>query len=166
MRVEAGGTVDELNAVTGFARSICEDTEVCELVKVIQRELFTVGSSLATLPNGKKLPPKITDEMVDVLTEHVHRIESIEGLLFDWSLPGEHTVSAAFDMARTVCRRAERHIVHLIESGEQIDSNILPYISRLSDMLWLLGRLVELRAGVDAGLRDDTNKKARWSRAW
>ena len=166
LRVETYGTIDELNSVMGFARSICEDAEVAELVKSIQRELFTVGSSLATPPESKKSPPDVTPEMVEVLTEHVHRIENIEGMLFDWSIAGEHTVSAAFDMARTVCRRAERHLVNLIDSGEEVNSNILPYLNRLSDLLWLLGRLVELRAGVDASLRDDTQKKARWSRAW
>jgi cob(I)alamin adenosyltransferase len=166
LRVETYGTIDELNSVMGFARSICEDAEVHDLVKSIQRELFAVGSSLATPPESKKSPPDVTPEMVEALTEHVHRIENIEGMLFDWSIAGEHTVSAAFDMARTVCRRAERHLVKFIESGEEINPNILPYLNRLSDLLWLLGRLVELRAGVDASLRDETQKKARWSRAW
>jgi len=166
LRVETYGTIDELNSVMGFARSICEEAEVAELVKSIQRELFAVGSSLATQPESKKSPPLMTPEMVEALTEQVHRIENLEGMLFDWSIAGEHTVSAAFDMARTVCRRAERHLVQLIESGEEVDPNILPYLNRLSDLLWLLGRLVELRAGVNASLRDETQKKARWSKAW
>jgi cob(I)alamin adenosyltransferase len=154
-RVEAYGTIDELNSVMGFARSICEDAEVCELVKNIQRELFVVGSSLATAPDSQKRPSSVTTEMVDALTAQVHQIENTEEILFDWSLPGEHKVSAAFDMARTVCRRAERNIVCLTESGEQIEPNILPYVNRLSDLLWLLGRLLELRAGVNGRLRDD-----------
>lgn len=167
LRVETYGTIDELNSVMGFARSICEDTEVNDLVKSIQRELFAVGSSLATPSESKKSPPQVTAEMVEVLTEHVHRIENLEGMLFDWSIAGEHTVSAAFDMARTVCRRAERLMVQLIESGEEVNPNILPYLNRLSDLLWLLGRLVELRAGINASLRDSTSqKKTRWSRAW
>jgi cob(I)alamin adenosyltransferase len=165
LRVETYGTIDELNSVMGFARSICEDTQVRDLVKFIQRELFTVGSSLATPPESKKSPPDVTPEMVETLTEHVHRLENIEGMLFDWSIAGEHTVSAAFDMARTVCRRAERLMVRLIEAGEKVNSNILPYLNRLSDLLWLLGRLVELRAGINASLRDDTQKKAHWSKA-
>jgi cob(I)alamin adenosyltransferase len=166
LRVETYGTIDELNSVMGFARSICEDSEVHDLVKSIQRELFAVGSSLATPPESKKSPPQVTPEMVEALTAHVHRIENMEGMLFDWSIAGEHTASAAFDMARTVCRRAERHLVQFIESGEEVNPNILPYLNRLSDLLWLFGRLVELRAGINASLRDDTQKKARWSRAW
>ncbi len=148
LRIEAGGTIDELNSVMGLARSFCDDAEVCQLLKTIQRELFIIGSSLATLPHSQKQASPITSDRVDALTAHVHRIEKIKGIVFDWILPGEHTTSATFDMARTVCRRAERCIVRLTESGEKIDSNILPYINRLSDMLWLIGRLVELRAGV------------------
>jgi cob(I)alamin adenosyltransferase len=107
LRVETYGTIDELNSVLGFARSICADTEVCEIVKVIQREIFTMISSLATPANSLKKPAPITTEMVDALTAHVHRIEKIDGILLDWSLPGEHNVSAAFEMARTVCRRTD-----------------------------------------------------------
>jgi len=154
LRVEVYGTIDELNSVMGFARSICEDVEVSETVKAIQRELFVLGASLATQPDSQKQSAKITPQMVDTLTAHVHRLEQKDGIFFEWALPGEHQVSAAFDMARTVCRRAERLIVHLIEFGEPVDPNILPYMNRLSDLLWLLGRLVELRAGVDGRLRD------------
>jgi len=79
---------------------------------------------------------------------------------------GEHPASAAFDVARTVCRRAERQVVRLIESGEPVNPQVLAYLNRLSDLLWLLGRLVEKQAGVSAQLRDDTKPGAKWSRAW
>jgi len=143
LRLEAGGTIDELNSSMGFARSICEDTQICDLVKTIQRELFIVGSSLATPPTSKKSPPNITTDMVETLTKHVQHIETTQNISFKWSLPGENNITAAFDVARTVCRRAERIIVRLRESGEQIDSNILPYVNRLSDLLWLVGRSLE-----------------------
>jgi cob(I)alamin adenosyltransferase len=104
--------------------------------------------------------------MVDALTAHVHRIEATDGILADWSLPGEHPASAAFDVARTVCRRAERQVVRLIESGEPVNPQILAYLNRLSDLLWLLGRFVEKQAGVDARLRDSQAPGAKWSRAW
>lgn len=164
--VEAYGTIDELNSVMGFARSICEDAEVRDLTKAIQRELFAVGSAVATAPQGAKKPPAVTAEMVEDLTEHVHRIENTEGILADWSIPGEHAAAAAFDMARTICRRAERCVVRLAETGEEVDPQIIAYINRLSDLLWLFGRLLELRAGVDAHLRDEAHKGPRWSRAW
>jgi cob(I)alamin adenosyltransferase len=166
LRVETYGTVDELNSVLGFARSICEDKEIAELTKSIQKELFHVGSALATHPQSRKKEPPVSQEMVDSLTDHVHRIETMEGVLSDWSLPGEHTAAAAYDVARTVCRRAERSVVRLVESGEEVDAVVVVYLNRLSDLLWLFGRLLELRAGVSAQLRDDQHKGPRWSRAW
>ncbi|MBA3713569.1 MAG: ATP:cob(I)alamin adenosyltransferase, partial [Pyrinomonadaceae bacterium] len=69
-------------------------------------------------------------------------------------------------IARTVCRRAERHVVRLAEAGEDTGPNVIAYLNRLSDLLWLLGRLLELRAGVDAKLRDTEHEGPRWSRAW
>src|SRR6185295_10750345 len=114
-RVEAYGTIDELISSMGFARSICADDEIRALTKDIQKELFKVGSAIATPPEGSKKPPEITDAMVDALTGQVHRIEAVEGILADWSIPGEHTEAAAFDVARTVCRRAERLTVAVRE---------------------------------------------------
>ncbi len=166
LRVEAYGTVDELNTFMGLARVMNDDAEVKDLVKTLQRELFKVGSALATAPNGRKPEPAITIEMVDALTAHVHRIEATDGILADWSIPGEHAASAAFDVARTVCRRGERQVVRLIESGEPVNPHVLAYLNRLSDLLWLLGRLVEKQAGVSAQLRDETKPGAKWSRAW
>src|SRR5260221_4986823 len=166
LRVEAYGTVDELNTFMGLARVMNDDPEVKELVKALQRELFKVGSALATAPNGRKPEPTITSEMVDALTAHVHRSEATDGILADWSLPGEHPASAVFDVARTVCRRAERQVVRLIESGEPVNPQVLAYLNRLSDLLWLLGRLVEKQAGVNAKLRRETKPGARGWGGW
>ncbi len=167
LRVEAYGTVDELNSALGFARSICEDAELRELTLAIQRELFQVGSALATPPESVKAQVPVTPEMVDRLTIEVHRIEAIEGVLSDWSLPGASTPAAAFDVARTICRRAERGVVRLIETGEQTAPAVLPYLNRLSDLLWLVGRKIERDAGVSGSLRRMTGKEGnRWSRAW
>jgi len=163
-RVEAYGTIDELISTMGFARSICGDGEIPAIAKRIQRELFKVGSAVATPPESRKPVPVIEDELVDALTAEVHRIEAIEGVLGDWSIPGEDPCSAAFDVARTVCRRAERLIVGLVESGIALQPNVLRYLNRLSDLLWLFGRLIEQRTGKDARLR--TEPGARWSRAW
>ncbi len=166
LRVESYGTIDELNSVMGFARSICDAAEVRDITKHIQRELFAVSGSIANPQSSQKEPPYVTPEMVESLTAHVHRIESTEGILSDWSLPGDHTAAAAYDIARTVCRRAERHVVRLAEAGEDTGPNVIAYLNRLSDLLWLLGRLLELRAGVDAKLRDTEHEGPRWSRAW
>ncbi len=163
MRVEAYGTVDELNSSMGFARSICDDAEVRELTKSIQRELFALGSALATPPDHSE--NEITAAMLRRLTAEVHRIEAIEGILGDWTIPGEHPAAAAFDMARTVCRRAERCVIRLAET-EGATPNAMAYLNRLSDLLWLCGRLIEVRAGIDSRLRGGDNDGRRWSRAW
>jgi cob(I)alamin adenosyltransferase len=167
LRVEAYGTVDELGAAMGFARAICEDAEVRELTKAIQRELFTVAGAIASPAGGEEsMTTYVTPEMVEALTGHVNRIEATEGILSDWSLPGDHAAAAAFDVARTVCRRAERCVVRLTESGVEINPHVVAYLNRLSDLLWLFGRLLELRAGVNTRLRDDEHEGPRWSRAW
>src|SRR5581483_1447021 len=139
---------------------------ITTLTKSIQKELFQVGAALATPPEARKHEPPVTQEMVDALTSHVHRIEAIEGILADWSVPGEQPAASAYDLARTICRRAERCVVRLIEAEESVNPHVLMYLNRLSDLLWLFGRLLELRAGQDASLRDDAHKGPRWSRAW
>jgi len=113
LRVESYGSVDELNTVLGFARSICQNQEIATWTETIQRTLFRVGSALATPPESKKQPPIVSTEDIDMLTDLVHKIEATEGILSDWSLPGAHTESAAYEMARTVCRRAERAAVKM-----------------------------------------------------
>ncbi|WP_179581383.1 cob(I)yrinic acid a,c-diamide adenosyltransferase [Tunturiibacter gelidoferens] len=166
LRVEAYGTVDELNSTLGFARSICTNKEIHDWTETIQRTLFRVGSALATPPESKKSPPSVLTEDVDMLTNLVHQIEATEGILSDWSLPGAHTESAAFEVARTVCRRAERNAVRLANSGVEFKPEILSYLNRLSDVIWLFGRLIEVKAGVDARLRSGDTAGPKWSRAW
>ena len=165
-RVECYGTIDELISQMGFARSICQDAEVSEKVKAIQRELYKVGSAIATPPESKKTPPEITPAMVDALEAEVHKIEAEPGVLADWSLPGGSPDSAALDVARTVCRRAERLASSLMEAGVIQNPSILAYLNRLSDLLWLFGRLIEARRGVDSTLRTEEKTGPRWSRAW
>ncbi len=166
LRVEAYGTVDELNTVLGFARSICQNKEVAAWTEEIQRTLFRVGSALATPPESRKQPPVISVEDVDKLTDLVHKIEAMEGILGDWSLPGAHTESAAFEVARTVCRRAERCAVRFVEHDGMVQPEVIAYLNRLSDLIWLFGRLIELNAGIDARLREGDKQGPKWSRAW
>lgn len=166
LRVESYGSVDELNSFLGFARSICRHKDIPQWTETIQRTLFRLGSALATPAEGVKKAPAITGSDVEFLTQLVYQIEATEGLLSDWSLPGAHTEAAAYEVTRTVCRRAERAVIRLQESGEPVDSHILAYLNRLSDLLWLFGRLLELEAGVDSRLRDEEHPGNRWSRAW
>src|SRR3954469_21542998 len=124
-RVECYGTIDELISQLGFARSITAIPEVKDLAKEIQRELFKVGSAIGTAPESRKPAPEITAAMVDALGAEVLRIEAMPGILNDWSVPGELPGSAAFDGARTVCRRVERLAVALHEAGDLPNLQIL-----------------------------------------
>jgi cob(I)alamin adenosyltransferase len=166
-RVETYGTIDELISSLGFARSICEDAETAALTKSIQQDLFKIGSALATPAESPKPPVQIEQALVDRLTTEVHRIEAIDGILADWSIPGEHRAAAAFDVARTICRRAERALVRLQEGGVAVQPAVLAYVNRLSDLVWLFGRKLEHDAGVSSSLRDATGKAGNpFSRAW
>jgi cob(I)alamin adenosyltransferase len=170
LRVESYGTIDELNTFLGFARSICSHEDIAGWTEKIQRILFRVGSALATPPESRKKQPIISTEDVDFLTDLVHDIEATEGILADWSLPGANTQSAAYEMARTVCRRAERLAVRFNETSEPdiplVVPEVLAFLNRLSDAIWLFGRLIEHRAGIDARLRTDETAGPKFSRAW
>ena len=166
LRVETYGTVDELNTVLGFARSICSNQEIAGWTESIQRTLFRLGSALATPPDSRKQPPLMTTDDVDFLTGLVHQMEATPGILGDWSLPGAHRESAAYEVARTVCRRTERLVIRFREAGEAVQPEIIAYLNRLSDAIWLFGRLIEHNAGIDARLRPDDKGGPSWSRAW
>ncbi|MCX6606279.1 MAG: cob(I)yrinic acid a,c-diamide adenosyltransferase [Acidobacteria bacterium] len=165
-RVESFGTLDELISMMGLARAICPNEDLKAATKRIQKELFKVASAISTPPESPKGIPVVEDAMVDALTAHVHLIEAIPGMLDDWTLPGEDAASATFDVARTICRRAERLVVGLIEGGLVVQPNVVRYLNRLSDLLWLFGRQIEKEAGKDARLRDEATPGPKWSRAW
>jgi cob(I)alamin adenosyltransferase len=167
IRVEAYGTIDELVSSLGVARSTCDDGELTALTKSIQQDLFKIGSSLAT-PNESPKPQVVVEAaLAERLTNEVHRLEAVDGILVDWSLPGEHRSAAQFDLARAICRRAERAIVRLQESGATIQPSIVIYINRLSDLLWLCARKLERDAHINGSLRDATGKAGNgFSRAW
>ena len=168
LRVEAYGTVDELNAVLGWARSMCTHEEIRGWTEAIQRTLFRVGGALSvdTRAQQEERRPStvVSGDDVALLTGLVERIDSIDGILADRSLPSAHRESAAFEGARTVCRRAERCAVRLADAGEAVLPEAVQYLNRLSDLLWLFGRLIEHEAGIDARLR--AGDGASWSRAW
>ena len=165
LRVEAYGTVDELGACLGFARSICSQEDVKGWTEAIQRDLFRVGAALATPAEARK-DSYIFQVDVDRLTDLVHEIEATPKILADWSLAGANTESAAYEVARTVCRRAERIAVRFGEETSDVPPEAISYLNRLSDLIWLFGRLIEVRAGVDSRLRDDGKTGPNFSRAW
>lgn len=161
-RVEAYGTVDELIAQIGLARGLCHHEEAAAIAKAVQRDLFGVAEALVC----DEAPKAVDPARIEDLTRHIHRIEQQDGILIDWAIGGEHAGAAAFDVARTVCRRAERVAVRLRDGGASVHTSVIAFLNRLADLLWLLGRLVERDAGVDASLRRPGHSGNRWSKAW
>lgn len=150
-RVEAYGCVDELNAVIGAARSFLEDAEVDAVLAQVQESLFVVGSDLATpfQEGGRSaaVVPRITPECVNELQAIIDRYQARLPRLNKFILPGGHRAAAFLHLARTVCRRAERRVVTLADQ-EPINDQVLAYLNRLSDLLFVLARVVNHRAGI------------------
>jgi cob(I)alamin adenosyltransferase len=161
-RLEAVGTIDELGSFLGLARATAAADEVAPRVAALQRELFLLGCELATPPSERgRLKTRLQPEHLAGVEAQVAEIEALEGLLDDWALPGATAVGAALDVARAVCRRAERRVQALYESGEEDHPLLRPYLNRLSDLLWLYGRWYELRHGVSGALRSKSGGNFR-----
>lgn len=154
LRVEAYGTLDELNSFMGLARAFCEDAAINDSLEKLQRETFIVNAELATpVAQLEKLKTRVTAEMTASVEAEAHAIEILPGILGDWALPGATQAGAALDVARTVARRAERHVVRLAEAGEVPNTEVLRYLNRVSDLLWLLGRRYEVAHNINSALR-------------
>jgi cob(I)alamin adenosyltransferase len=153
-RVDAYGSVDELTTALGLARSVCEDKFVSEQIFAVQRDLINVMGELSTLPADRERYTndgfQVTDaKMVDRVTALIVDLEKDKSLYpKDWVIPGGHTVSAAIDVARTTCRRAERRIVALAKTDQTLNPEIVRYLNRLSDLCWILARATEARGKV------------------
>jgi cob(I)alamin adenosyltransferase len=142
---EAYGTTDEAVAVLGLARALSDDAALKREVLGLQRELFVVGADLAANPKERaKLEPEVslvTAEMVERLEARIDELVAEHPLPSEFIVPGANPVSASFDMARSVIRRAERHVVELRDSGAEVNEALLRYLNRLSDLLFVLARM-------------------------
>lgn len=149
-RVEAYGTCDEANSQIGLALSLLpmteEWTQLRAVFHMIQTKLFHVGAELAT-PEGKNVGWPITDEDVAFLEEEIDKLSADQPALTNFILPGGHPASAAFHVARTVVRRAERKAVH-VATQEQVNKAVVKYLNRLSDYLFVVARHVNLQTGT------------------
>jgi cob(I)alamin adenosyltransferase len=148
LRVDAYGEVDELNAWLGLARSARADAPIDEALVRIQRDLFALGAQLAD--PGDKLAPRVTkaviaDADVERLENLIDQLEAELPPLRRFILAGGTPAGAALHVARTVCRRAERRMVALTPP---VDPVLLRYVNRLSDLLFVLARIVNHRGGV------------------
>jgi len=147
-RVEAYGSVDELNAALGLVRATAQDEFVRTNLLVIQNDLVTLMGELAVLPDDLDRYLKggfslVTPAMTAKLDALVKEIEAQNVSFKGWATPGATYNSAALDVARTVCRRAERRVCELSAVGEVKNEEIIIFLNRLSDLLWLLARWVE-----------------------
>ncbi len=154
LRVETYGTVDELNAALGLARAHAELKLVQTELLLIQKQLVALMGELAVAPEdteryAKDKYPKLKPEMLDHLDELVAKIEKKKITFDGWATPGANVASAALDVARTVCRRAERLVAKLAAANE-VDPLVIRYLNRLSDLLWLFARYTETQLDVGA----------------
>lgn len=149
LRIDAYGTVDELNSYIGLLRDQEVNAKRGDLLKEVQDRLFTIGATLATEPgksNVKK--PDLHDEDLELLEKEIDSMEALLPQLRHFILPGGHQVVSFCHIARTVCRRTERCVIDLMEV-EHVDEIIVKYLNRLSDYLFVLGRLISQELEVE-----------------
>lgn len=148
LRVRAYGTIDELNAVIGVARTAEPPPEIDRILERLQHQLFDLGAELATrdaTPAAGHVM-RVTPERVAALEQDIDRFEAFLPPLRQFVLPGGTPAAAALHQARTVARRAEREIVRLA-GREPINPELLKYVNRLSDLLFVLARAANHAAG-------------------
>ncbi|MFC5283940.1 cob(I)yrinic acid a,c-diamide adenosyltransferase [Pedobacter alpinus] len=152
LRIESYGTVDELNSYIGLIKdqNIGEDDKT--ILKEIQDRLFTVGSSLAADPEKSKMKiPDLLETDVELLEQEMDKMNEFLPPLKHFILPGGNTTASYCHIARCVCRRAERQVVHLAEI-EWVDEKVIVYLNRLSDYLFTLSRKVVFNNKADENI--------------
>ncbi len=155
-RVEAGGSLDELNAALGLARATAEQDFARGHLLAAQKDLVVLMGEVATLPEDRERYVKdgyslVTPAMTATLDALVKQIEAQNISFKGWATPGATVNAAALDLARTTCRRAERRVCALREAGGLENAELGVYLNRLSDALWLLARWVETQIATPGG---------------
>lgn len=148
LRVEACGALDELNAALGLARSSAADKFIVENILWVQQTLVNVMGEVGVLPQDLPRYRKagfktVTRKWTAKLDGIVKKLEAEKISFKGWATPGATPHAAALDVARTICRRAERRVAELRAAGELSNGEILIFLNRLSDVLWLLARKAE-----------------------
>ena len=147
-RMEACGEVDELNAAIGMARAAASQPFVSDNLTAIQADLIVLMGELATATEDRERYirdgyPSFTPGRTAKLDHLVQEIETQSVRFQGWAMPGANLTAATLDVARTVCRRAERHVCRLQETDALQNGEIIIYLNRLADLLWLFARWVE-----------------------
>jgi len=146
-RIIAYGTVDETNAALGIVLTNSLDEDITKILTDIQNDLFLVGSDLSN-PNLNDVKNRVALNMVEKLEQHIDKFESELPLLTNFILPGGDIAAAQLHYVRTIVRRAETQVVQLSEKDE-INSNCIKYLNRLSDLFFVFGRLINKRKDID-----------------
>lgn len=146
LRVEAYGTLDELNSVLGTARSHCVNPKVTEVLERLQNELFTAGADLATRSGGRSQPRRLTEAEWRAQETLIDQLQADLPRLKNFILPGGAVGASLLHMARSVCRRAERLIVRLKREEGDVNRDLVIYVNRLSDLLFVMARFENVRA--------------------
>lgn len=149
-RLEAYGSADELNAHIGLliAMNGVPDTDRA-LLSQVQNRLFNLGSQLATEPESKYQPKGVAQADIDLLEAEIDRLEGMLPAHNRFILPGGTMAAAQAHVARTVCRRCERGIVEMAQSGMSVDPLAMKFVNRLSDYLFVLSRHLNNTAGIE-----------------
>ncbi|NND34428.1 MAG: cob(I)yrinic acid a,c-diamide adenosyltransferase [Saprospiraceae bacterium] len=148
VRIEAYGTIDELNANIGLLIDVLSLDTGRQTLRMVQAELFAIGANLATQPGLKAPLPLLPQETWEALENEIDQIQDKLPPLANFILPGGHREVSTCHVCRTVCRRAERRVVSLGEI-ETIDPGVLVFLNRLSDYLFVLSRLVAKNHDVE-----------------
>jgi cob(I)alamin adenosyltransferase len=149
IRIEAYGTVDELNSYIGLIRDQDLAADIKNMLLEVQDRLFTLGSILASEPGNDKIKvPELSAEDITLLEQEIDRMNQNIPEMRSFVLPGGHTTVSFCHITRCVCRRAERLISHLAEL-EDVDQLALPYLNRLSDYLFVLARKIVVDKAVE-----------------
>lgn len=145
LRLEAYGTVDELNSYIGLVRSLYDEEQANAVLEKVQNKLFVIGANLASEPTNEMIKKQLPCREEDIVLLEKQMDNMIEVLppLNNFILPGGSQASSFCHVARTVCRRAERRIVELAEK-EEVDKLLIKYINRLSDYLFVLSRKISM----------------------
>jgi cob(I)alamin adenosyltransferase len=151
VRIEAYGTIDELNSFTGLLRDQKINDHHKKVLSEIQDRLFTIGSSLASDPETSRMQtPDLKEEDISLLETEMDRMEEQLPKLKSFILPGGHPTVSIGHIARCVCRRSERLVTLLSESKEnQVDPLIIKYLNRLSDYFFVLARKLGAELGAE-----------------
>ena len=138
LRIEAVGTVDEVTAALGLARSIAASEKTSAILIQVQKQLYGLMTELAASPENAETFTRISESEIAWLEEQVGEIEKLVTLPREFILPGETPASGALSLARTITRRAERRVVSLFDAGEISNKELIAYLNRLSSLLFIL----------------------------